>query len=58
MERNSKLDPQTLDDKERNLPELSSMRCHNKIFNNRLSNKFEDLGVLVTGITRDIRDVS
>jgi hypothetical protein len=40
------------------LPELYSMKFNRKIFNNRLSNEFENLGSLVNGVTKDINDIS
>lgn len=43
---------------EYNLPELSSMQMKKKIFNTRLSNNFENLGTLVTGVTKDINEIS
>ena len=41
-----------------NLPELYSMQFNKKIYNNRLSNHYDNLGQLVTGITKDIKEVS
>ena len=53
------------DDKEKkesnenfNLPELYSMQFNKKLYNNRLSNHYDNLGALVTGITKDIKEVS
>lgn len=43
---------------EQGLPQLYSMQFKQKIFNNRLSNHPENLGALVTGITKDINDLS
>jgi len=40
------------------LPEIYSMKFNRKIFNNRLSNEFENLGPLVNGVTKDINDIS
>jgi len=57
LEQEDKLDEQTLMEMRRNLPELSSMRCH-KTFNNRLKNDFDNLGSLVTGATKDIKEMS
>ena len=34
------------------------MQLKRKIFNNRLSNHFDNLGGLVTGITKDINEIS
>lgn len=39
-------------------PELSSLRLNKKLFNNRLQNKPEDLKKLVSGVTKDINDIS
>ena len=41
-----------------NLPELYSMQFNKKLYNNRLSNHYDNLGQLVTGITKDIKEVS
>jgi hypothetical protein len=43
---------------ENGMPELYSMQFKKKIFNNRLSNNPENLGNLVTGITKDINELS
>ena len=43
---------------ENGMPELYSMQFKKKIFNNRLSNDPENLGNLVTGITKDINELS
>lgn len=40
------------------LPEIYSMQLNKKIFNNRLQNKFENLGNLVTGMSKDINEMS
>ena len=40
------------------LPTLYSMQFKQKIFNNRLQNDPENLGQLVTGITKDINEIS
>ena len=40
------------------LPTLYSMQFNKKIFNNRLQNDPENLGLLVTGITKDINEIS
>ncbi len=39
-------------------PELSSLRLNRKLFNNRLQNQPEDLKKLVSGVTKDINDIS
>ena len=57
MEKESQLDEQTLYEMKHNLPELSSMRCY-KTFNNRLKNDFDNLGSLVTGATKDIKELA
>ena len=57
IEYEEKLDEQTLNEMRHNLPELSSMRCY-KTFNNRLKNDFDNLGSLVTGATKDIKEMS
>lgn len=41
-----------------NVPELSSIRLNKKLFNNRLQNKPEDLKKVVSGVTKDINDIS
>lgn len=41
-----------------NLPELFSMQLNKKIYNNRLSNHYDNLGGLVTGVTKDIKEVA
>ena len=65
-ERQNILDEDAMNDKDINqkdnerfqLPELYSMKFNRKIFNNRLSNQFENLGNLVNGVTKDINDIS
>ena len=41
-----------------NLPELSSIRLNKKLYNNRLQNEPENLKKLVSGVTKDINDIS
>lgn len=43
--------------KELGLPELFSMQFNRKIYNTRLSNYAENLGVMVKGITKDIEEI-
>lgn len=40
------------------LPELYSMQMNKKIFNNRLSNDYDNLGSLVTGMQKDLNEIS
>lgn len=42
---------------ESGLPELSSLKLR-KLFNNRLQNEPENLKKLVSGVTKDINDIS
>jgi len=49
---------QKSNNEEFNLPELFSMQMNRKIQNTRLQNKPENLGNLVTGITKDIQEIS
>jgi hypothetical protein len=41
-----------------NLPELYSMKLNKKIYNTRLSNEYDNLGPLVTGMQKDLNDIS
>lgn len=40
-----------------NMPELSSLRLK-KLFNNRLQNEPENLKKVISGVTKDITDIS
>lgn len=40
------------------MPELSSLRLDKKLFNNRLQNDPENLKRIISGVTKDINEVS
>lgn len=40
------------------MPELSSLRLDKKLFNNRLQNEPENLKRIISGVTKDITEVS
>ena len=40
------------------LPEIYSMQMNKKIYNNRLSNDYDNLGSLVTGMQKDLNEIS
>ena len=40
------------------MPELSSLRLNKKLFNNRLQNDPENLKKVISGVTKDISDIS
>ena len=40
------------------MPELSSLRLNKKLYNNRLQNEQEHLKKIVSGVTKDINDIS
>ena len=41
-----------------NAPQLSGMRLNKKLFNNRLQNEPENLKKIISGVTKDIHDIS
>lgn len=40
------------------MPELSSLRLNKKLFNNRLQNEPENLKKVISGVTKDLTDIS
>jgi hypothetical protein len=40
------------------MPELSSLRLDKKLFNNRLQNEPENLKRIISGVTKDINEIS
>ena len=42
----------------KDMPELSSLQIKKKIFNNRLQNEPENLKKIISGVTRDISEIS
>jgi hypothetical protein len=40
------------------LPELSSLTLNKKLYNNRIQNEPENLKKIISGVTKDINDIS
>lgn len=55
---NAELNQQQLQQQKQDFPELSSLRLDKKLFNNRLQNEPENLKKIVSGVTKDINDIS
>ena len=51
-------DPKKKELEEYNLPELYSMQMNKKIYNNRLSNNYDNLKELVVGVSKDVNEVT